>query len=201
MMVGCTISLTRTELQDLCTSQTHPFLSKRQVASDYMYIPKWLINEVDLIGIYGNADPLQQSHWLPIVSPIDQLDFKAKSRAWLPSQSRCDGLATNLRFRILWTYSGRTNNPQAKIISATKEYDEGTPLIHRFKFSNTQEFPFTTTVTWIFIKPEHEVVKNPLPTLLTVPNDVFYPFQMSSSSILPTGWTMKVLVVFLFCLY
>ena len=200
-MVGCIIPLTKIELQDLCTSQTHPFLSTRKLASEDMYIPKWLINEVDLIGIYGNADLLQQSHWLPIMSPIDQLDFKAKSRAWLPSQSRCDGLATALRIRILWTYSGRTNNPQAKIISATKEYDEGTPLIHRFKPSNTQEFQFTTTVTWVFIEPKHEVARSALPTLLTVPNDVFYPFQMSSSSILHTGSIMKVLVVFLLCLY
>ena len=132
-MVGCTISLTRPELQDLCISQDHPFLSKRQLTSEDMFIPKWLINEIDFLGIYGNADPLQQSHWVPIFSPLDQLDFNAKSRVWFPSQNKCDGLVTSLQIRILWTYSGRTSNPQAKIISATKEYDEGTPLIHRFQ--------------------------------------------------------------------
>ena len=197
MMVGCSISLNKAELQDICLSQNHTFLSRRRTTTEYIYIPKWLVNDVAYIGIYGNADPYQENHWIPIHSKIDDSDFNVKSRKWLPSQSKCDGLVTNLNLNILWSYSGRTNNPQAKIISATKEYNEGYALTHTVKSPQKQAFQFSATVSWTFVKPEQNVAKKPIPTLFTVPNDVFYPFQMSSSSIISTKFMLQAFIAFI----
>ena len=70
MIVGCSISLTRAELQDLCLSQNHTFLSQKQTASGYIYIPRWLVNDVDYIGIYGNADPSQEDTAIILMSLV-----------------------------------------------------------------------------------------------------------------------------------
>ena len=65
MFVGCTQSFTRNELRDFCTSNQHPMLASHGVgaAADHFMIPKWLQTSQDLLGIFGNADPLDRRQW------------------------------------------------------------------------------------------------------------------------------------------
>lgn len=64
----------------------------------------------------------------------------------------------------------------------TKEHDGSIPLIHKYHDDYKQNFRFTATVSWTFVEPKKRVESLPLPSLLfTVPDDVFYPFQRTSS--------------------
>jgi len=63
MIVGCTQDMTRQELKDFCvfsatSNEQHPMLTSHQVGTDYFVYPKWLETNQDLLGIFGNADPL-----------------------------------------------------------------------------------------------------------------------------------------------
>mmetsp|Transcript_27905 Transcript_27905/g.41133 ORF Transcript_27905/g.41133 Transcript_27905/m.41133 type:complete len:450 (+) Transcript_27905:567-1916(+) len=187
MYVSCMKELTRAELKELCISTINSDLSAKSIGSDTMYVPRWLMTDQDLIGIFGNADPLDRSQWIRIHSLLDDDPANAavRSRVWLPSEGRCDGLLTKLQFHVLWTYVGSVDNPQAKIISAQKNYDESTSLKHVLWPTQSQKFEFVTTVTWTFARPDDAFVKPPPPTLLfSVPHDVFYPFQMDQSDAL-----------------
>ena len=79
-------------------------------------MPRWLVQYQDVIGIFGNAGPLEKDQWLPIYKVLDDPDAAVRSRTWLPSDMKCDGIATNLRLHISWTHVGSTYNPQAKIL-------------------------------------------------------------------------------------
>ena len=109
--------LSKAELEILCTTtaSNHPLLSTKKVGSEIMYIPKWLQFFNNIVGIYGNADPEDIAQWLTISSPFGS-NAVVKSRVWIPSESRCEGIPTRLRYHFLWTYVGSTSNPQAKII-------------------------------------------------------------------------------------
>lgn len=204
MVVGCTISLTLAMLEDLCTSLTNPLLQKMNVGSQIIFVPRWLIQHQDVVGIFGNADPLVRNQWIPIFNGLDKPDAAVRSRMWLPQEAKCDGVVTHLRLYISWTHVGSTHNPQAKIVSAVKEHEASVPLVHNSPFEDKEKFHFTTTVTWIYVDPENILVKPREPSLLlNVPNDIFYPFQISSSneqkiivqwSFLMYGWVIAMLI-------
>jgi len=115
-VVGCTISLTLAELEDLCNSLSNPLLQKIKVGSQIMFVPRWLVQRQDIVGIFGNADPLVQNQWLPIFDRLDEPDASVRNRMWLPSEMKCNGLITMLRLHISWTHVGSTHNPQAKLV-------------------------------------------------------------------------------------
>ena len=126
MIVGCTQDMTRQELKDFCTfsssieQQQHPMLASRQVGADHFVYPKWLDTNQDLLGIFGNADPLDRRQWIKIESVLDDdnpsSNFTIKSRSFVEAENRCVGMPSRLRYEILWTYVGNVDKPQAKIL-------------------------------------------------------------------------------------
>jgi len=116
VFVGCTQSMTRDELKDFCTSYQNPMLASKKIGADRFMFPKWLESEQDLLGIFGNANPLDRSQWIKIESPLDDPRFNIKSRSFLDAKNRCIGMPSRLRYEILWTYVGNVDNPQAKIL-------------------------------------------------------------------------------------
>ena len=127
MIVGCTQDMTRQELKDFCTfsatsneQQEHPMLTSRQVGDDYFVYPKWLDTNQDLLGIFGNADPLDRRQWIKIESALDDnptsSNFTIKSRTFVEAENQCIGMPSRLRYEILWTYVGNVDKPQAKIL-------------------------------------------------------------------------------------
>ena len=68
--------------------------------------------------------------------------------------------------------------------SAKKSFEDGPSLQHTLPQNEKQPFSFITTVSWTFSQPNHAIVKSPPPfLLLSVPHDVFYPFQMNSGNL------------------
>mmetsp|Transcript_563 Transcript_563/g.1302 ORF Transcript_563/g.1302 Transcript_563/m.1302 type:complete len:656 (-) Transcript_563:219-2186(-) len=184
MFVGCTQSMTRDELKDFCTSDNHPMLANHEIGVDRFLFPKWLQSNQDLLGIFGNADPLDRRQWIKIESSLDDPRFDVKSRSFLDAKNRCIGMPSRSRFEILWTYVGNVDNPQAKILSARRSFQDGPSLQHTLSPNEKQPFSFVTTVSWTFSQPKYSISKSPPPTLLfSVPHDVFYPFQMGNSAV------------------
>ena len=116
MFVGCTQALTRDELRDFCTSNEHPMLASQSIGADNFVFPKWLQTNQGLLGIFGNADPLDKRQWVKIESPLDDPNFAIPSRSFVEAENRCIGMPSRLRFEILWTHVGNVGNPQAKIL-------------------------------------------------------------------------------------
>jgi len=125
MIVGCTQDMKRQELKDFCTftatssDQQHPMLTSRQVGTDYFVYPKWLETNQDLLGIFGNADPMDRRQWIKIESPLDDnpsTNFTIKNRNFIEAENRCVGMPSRLRYEILWSYVGNVDKPQAKIL-------------------------------------------------------------------------------------
>ena len=116
IFVGCTQSMTRDELKEFCTSNQHPMLSSYEIGTGTFVFPRWLETSQNLIGIFGNADPLDRRQWTKIESSLDQPGFTIKGRTWVEEESRCDGIPSRLRFELLWTYAGNVDSPQAKIL-------------------------------------------------------------------------------------
>ena len=119
--------MTRQELKDFCTfsttsnEQQHPLLTSHQVGEtdDHFVYPKWLETNQDLLGIFGNADPLDRRQWIKIESALDDSlssNFTIKSRSFVEAENRCVGMPSRLRYELLWTYVGNVDKPQAKIL-------------------------------------------------------------------------------------
>lgn len=122
--MGCTQSFTRDELREFCLDPTnqHPMLTRQKTTMDNMedfVFPKWLQTNQDMLGIFGNADPMQRNQWIAIESPT----VVAKSRSFIETECRCIGMPSRLRFEILWTYVGNVDNPQAKILRCVCSID------------------------------------------------------------------------------
>jgi hypothetical protein len=119
------LSLTKDELQHLCTSSDHPMLINVPVASsahqDVMPIPLWFHRTSDAVGIFGNAHVDNATEWLPIFSQVEHNENMmpaAEDREWADDSAlfQCKGLATRMHYKFLWSYVGNVKNPQRKII-------------------------------------------------------------------------------------
>ena len=116
MFVGCTHSMTRDELQEFCTANSHPMLLGQTTREGTFVYPRWLESKQNYLGIFGNADPLDKNQWIKIESLVDEPSFTARSRSWIDSESKCIGMPSKLLVEILWTHVGNIENPQAKIL-------------------------------------------------------------------------------------
>lgn len=180
--VSCNIEMSVDELEKMCSSLSHPYLLGKSVGKEKIFLPRWLGSITDFVGIFGNADPLDKSQWLPIHSPFDEPLASLKNRIWLPSENKCEGIITQLEYDLLWTYVGNKERPQAKIIGAKKRFNDDNTLEHLMG-DLSQKYEFVTTVTWTYVHPEGSIVKLSTPSLLfSMPHDVFYPFFMDQSS-------------------
>jgi hypothetical protein len=103
------------ELKDFCVSSNHIYLTKAGTPENF-FLPTWLIQDQDVIGIYDSANSDEPQEWLTISSSLDDPNFIGRSRVWNPSKKSCEGMTTTLRYRFFWTYGGSLHNPQAKII-------------------------------------------------------------------------------------
>jgi hypothetical protein len=118
MTVGCSLSMTRGELESLCISDDHPYFIPSKVMDNYTsQVPRWFATNVDTVGIFGNADPLDQNQWVRVrIQSSTYSDNRNVHRTWISSRGECLGLATELNYRIWWTFVGSTDQPQAKIM-------------------------------------------------------------------------------------
>jgi len=108
--------MTRGDFESFCTTYDHPYLIASRVNDNYIVqVPRWFESNVDVVGIFGNADPLDQNQWLRVQLSSFNLQRNI-NRTWISSKSECLGVASELNYLIQWTFVGPTDNPQAQIL-------------------------------------------------------------------------------------
>jgi hypothetical protein len=204
--ITCSISMTQSELQALCANNiVHPEMYLEQPApessSPDLLVPKWMLQELDTIGIFGNADELDLNQWLPISKASENPEFKAKSRIYNPTHGSCSGVVTASNYRIYWSYAGSSiASPQAKITLVEQSYDQDTALRHVIDFEQKQKYAFRTTISWIFVESDVKAVTLPAPNIFSLPNDIFYPFTFSSAgNTVVLSPTVRIVVIACVC--
>ena len=191
--IGCTISMTRSELQDLCSNSVHPYLEQpHSSSSPDLLVPKWMLQDLDMVGKLGNADPSDPNQWLPITKTATDQDSKVKSRIYNPTHGSCTGLITASKYRIHWTYTGSTTNPQAKIIWIEQSYEQDVEMRHRIDPQRKQKYSFRITVSFIFVESDVKPVSLPPPDIFSVPEDILFPFKFSSGTTISVSTTVKM---------
>lgn len=122
---GCRLVLNRQQLKDFCCTGASGSCMDNSLSSllyDSAYINKangiaYFLNITPgLVGIYGDADPLDISQWnaMEISIPSDQ-------RQWNDITSTCSKVFAGLQVKFLISYTGEKQNPQNKIVSALAE--------------------------------------------------------------------------------
>jgi len=204
--IVCSISMTQSELQDLCLNNSlHPDMYLEQPApessSPDLLLPKWMLQELDAIGIFGNSDESDPNQWLAISKASENPEFKAKSRIYNPTHDSCSGVITGSNYRIFWSYEGSSiASPQAKIILVEQSYDQDTALRHVIDPERLQKYAFRTTISWIFVESDVNAVTLPAPNIFSVPNDMFYPFTFSSAgNTVVFSITVRIVVIACVC--
>eukprot|EP00518_Triparma_eleuthera_P003744 CAMPEP_0182453286 /NCGR_PEP_ID=MMETSP1319-20130603/411_1 /TAXON_ID=172717 /ORGANISM="Bolidomonas pacifica, Strain RCC208" /LENGTH=696 /DNA_ID=CAMNT_0024651201 /DNA_START=102 /DNA_END=2192 /DNA_ORIENTATION=+ len=203
MSVGCSLSLTAAELQNLCVnkvSHTGNYLydPAPAVTTGQSNIPFWLTSmyndtSTTKVGIFGNADPLDITQWLDVT----QGAFANSEPAYDALKLSCSNFPTGTHYKFQWTYVGSTTNPQAKIMSAEVSYSSQEMKFNNDRTGNTaeQKFPFSVTVDWTYKELNSEKYSPPPPPIIfSVPYDVFYPFQIDSPATRSGGsWAVLAL--------
>ena len=69
-----------------------------------------------LIGIYGDADPLDVTQWLPF-----EIKIPTDTRSWNDKTSSCTKVYAGLHIQLLVSQTGEKQNPQNKIVAAMGE--------------------------------------------------------------------------------
>lgn len=196
---GCLLNLNRSELRDFCVGRGPHAASKglpRYFNASNIFDANFKIIDYH-VGMFGNADGLDSSHWLkietrPIAPKVDVVEWEERS-------GTCKNAITSMNYRFVWTHVGSHSNPQAKIIGARMDF--GTSNINYFhnKISGVrQSISIGSTVT--FVKRESDLVdySPPSPSVaISVPHDVWYPFKIDSHGIrrnifLSSSWTFFV---------
>jgi len=174
LSVGCTKSFTRASLKAFCATSNAADLATLTTgkADQSMHVPQWLVDSVgdgqSLVGIYGNADPLDATQWMEVFNPKDSEDFEAKSVAWKESESSCEGIPTSVNYEFMWSYSGSTDSPQAKISSVQVSYEDKAKIsfVKGVGEGETQDVQFMSTVTWVYYERDSEVYSPPPPPII-----------------------------------
>lgn len=207
--VSCTLSLTVAELEDLCVDHTAAYLYKLDNAKT-QYMPNWITtmyNETHksaysvsaksksgmLLGIFGNADPLDKTQWIEVISN----DLPEES-SYEKAEQVCTNFPTSTHYKIQWTYVGSTTNPQAKIMSAQVEHHtEPMKFVNKLeKATAKQKFAFSVTVEWQYYQLDKSMYSPPPPPIIfSVPYDVFYPFQINSAAPRSRGSSLSSLIL------
>jgi hypothetical protein len=113
MTIGCSLTLNRSELESFCTDTNHLYYNTYELSENSaIRVPRWFATDVNYIGIFGNADPLDHNQWVR----INEQTYGGINQTWLSSRSSCIGLYSQLDYRIWWTFVGSKDHPQAKIL-------------------------------------------------------------------------------------
>jgi len=141
-------------------------------------IPKflWSNESFSYIGVFGNADPLDSTQWMEMTME------EQTSAPVLDEASRsCNYMTTTLNYEFLVARVGATGSPQAKIVGARAYY--GSENIVFASELGTQGILLTTTVSFVSLDSANTDAYSPPPPpiLLSVPYDVFYPFDVSGA--------------------
>ncbi|KAJ0394668.1 hypothetical protein ATCC90586_003963 [Pythium insidiosum] len=138
------------------------------------------------VASFGNADPFLVSEWIAI-------EYDAPTRSTATFQASADGveltcanLVTSLHVELLVAPVGAANDAQDKIIAARATH--GREMWHFWRragdATKTERFLLTTTVTFVTVRTttlEQWIPPTP-PIWFSIPNDVFYPFLLSSEA-------------------
>jgi len=192
MAAGCTARLSISELEAVCCQGSQycsPGTRQFSQLSDDSGVPFFLAFSPGVVGIYGSADPLDSSQWLPLeyTAPLDL------ARRWDPLTSTCYNMYTGLNIRLLVASTGEAIYPQNKIVAALAEL-----VVEDWTFSlpplttAKQAFPLAVAVSFISLPLSSDTAYSPPPppVLFKVPYDVFYPFTVNeaSPSRMPCGY-------------
>ena len=201
---GCTLSLTRSELEALCCEGSSgcsgdsafsdstglPYFYNTGVSSTTL---SYLLN--GYVGLFGNADPLDITQWLDIT--VEDPTTAAGSKTWNSATGTCANMYSQMNIEFLVAKTGEKLVPQNKIVAASIKYatsDWKTSAVVGDSVT-TQNFNLGVTVSFVFTAHNEIIgyVPPPPPVLFKVPYDVFYPFVLSSPAPKTASISMMVL--------
>lgn len=179
---GCAVSVTRQQFEEMCCVNSDN-CAPRAVVDPYYSpyvdsngIPYFFRDPTGVIGIYGNADPLDISQW----EPMDLLSLDNADRQWIESSSTCTNMPSEMVIEFLVASSGEKANPQNKIIS-TRARIRSHDVVMKIPAGDTmstQTIPLSVTVTFVFQDAQLTTGYAPPapPVLFEVPANIFHPF-------------------------
>lgn len=156
--IGCSVRMSVAELRALCTAGG---------------VAPWLGLNATHLGLFGNADPLRTTHWLA----IDATEAVA-SPTFDESALACRSAIVASHLRVLVAPVGEVQNPQLKIIAASLVYSSGDLVaqspggVTSFHFQNAATFTTVSSSSLDRFIP-------PPPSVVELPHDLFYPFQVN----------------------
>jgi hypothetical protein len=160
-----------------------------------------------VLGIYGNADPLQRHDWISL--EVDRKGIQPTTRSPMPGALLCNNFIDAVDVELLWTKSGTTRSPQPMLLAARAVLKQSAwrwrqePLI-----GATQKFTISSSVTFVELKLGSSQRSNykpePVSVMPQLAYDIFYPFDIivgSSARPAPSKLFIALLALALGALY
>ncbi|KAJ1461282.1 hypothetical protein M885DRAFT_507172 [Pelagophyceae sp. CCMP2097] len=176
---GCSLVFSRSDLRDFCFGEG-PHAAGNGVPT-YFNVSNIFTDPSlsdDVIGLFGNADPVDASQWLPIATKA----AGGNDASWDERQGKCSDAVVVMNLRFLWAYVGSHSNPQAKIIAARVDFGKDDWAFGSDGLiGETQHFGVSNTVTFVQVSQGFDSYSPPSPPIaVSVPYDVWYPFKIDS---------------------
>jgi tectonic-1/3 len=182
LISACKLTLTLDQLRTLCTNNDIPILTHVDSAFSHL-------------GRFGDANLYNTNDWVTITKA------DGPTATWDESTSTCNALAAGTQYEMVVAQQGSTTNGQWKIVG-----------VRRYRFAQKWRFSddgSTTKSFWVqwrvrFIHLQGQSSGKsvaPIPNLLPrLPQDVFYPFTLSSSASLlsllsSSSWLQLIFVI------
>jgi len=178
--LSCYLSLTQTDLQDLCTGSVMDPLAL--VGQYFGNVTQPSTNLY--LGIFGDADFRDVNEWIKVTknSPTAPVNWDSSTRS-------CTGLPSGLVFDVATVDVGAFNNPQRRVLSAQMSY-----TTHAWSFlsadpTTTQYFPLVISVRFVHIPIDGTVdyVPDSPPLLPKFPSDLLYPLYIENAATTSTN--------------
>eukprot|EP00002_Diphylleia_rotans_P003783 TRINITY_DN12686_c0_g1_i1.p1 TRINITY_DN12686_c0_g1~~TRINITY_DN12686_c0_g1_i1.p1 ORF type:complete len:607 (+),score=82.88 TRINITY_DN12686_c0_g1_i1:51-1871(+) len=171
-ITGCALSLSATEILSPISCSAAKTISENVMRPTNRSLSLY-------VGQFGNAEFSNIEDWITITT-------KEESG---PSGA-CSGLVLEANYRFTTARYGAWMNPQSRIISAAVTYVVGgisptcqTSACKADPLNTKSRYYLKTTVTFSQVEDErNQVVYDPPPGLLELPDDVFYPFNLGPTS-------------------
>jgi len=179
----CALHFTSTELMEFCL--------QREV------VPELNVSD-GYVGVFGNSLPENIHTWIPIDTDGLSDGASARDQNWVGERLTCFGSISSLHYEFLYTEVGNKESPQNKIVSARAFYSNEDWVFRKTSSSNEQRQTFLLHTTVSFIKFDAEsfdYIPPAPPLMISVPYDVFYPFNSPASSRQPANWAIFVVLL------